>query len=96
MTGVAEKVPGDFRRFAILGEDVEAVIQRVGLNTYDCLLIDLDGNWTRAVFPSEETAREACRELGIPVHDGWDDKRLAQRMNRRDHWGEPGGQRRAL
>jgi hypothetical protein len=96
VAAVAEKVPGDFRQFAILGEDVEAVIQRIGLNTFDCLLIDVDGNWTRAVFPSAETAREACGELGIRIHDGWDDKRMAQRMNRRDHWGEPGGQRRAL
>jgi hypothetical protein len=80
----------------MLGEDVEAVIQRIGKDTWDCLLIDVDGNWTRAVVPSREIAEEVCRELGVPVHDGWDDKRLAKRMNRRDHWGEPGGQRRAL
>jgi hypothetical protein len=80
----------------MLGEDVEAVIQRIGKDTWDCLLIDVHGNWTRAVVPSREIAEEMCRELGVPVHDGWDDKRLAQRMNRRDHWGEPGGQRRAL
>jgi hypothetical protein len=96
VAGVAVKEPGDFRRFAMLGEDVEALIQRCGLNTVDCLLIDVEGNWTRAVFPSKEAAEEACRELQVPVHDGWDDPRLARRMNRRDHWGEPGGQRRAL
>ncbi|MGH2662878.1 MAG: hypothetical protein ACRDH8_08730 [Actinomycetota bacterium] len=90
------KVPSEFRDFAILGRDVEAVIQRCGLNTYDCVLIDVEGNWTRAVFPAKEVAEEACRYLEIPAHDGWDDPRLAQRMNRRDHWGEPGGQRRAL
>jgi hypothetical protein len=80
----------------MLGEDVEAVIQHCGLNTVDCLLIDVDGNWTRAVFPSKEVAEEVCGQLQIPVHEGWDDPRMAQRMNRRDHWGEPGGQRRAL
>lgn len=88
--------PADFREFAILHRDVEAVLQRVGLNTWDCLLVDPDGNWTRAVFPSKETAEEACRELELPVHDGWEEPRMARRMNRRDHWGEPGGQRRAL
>jgi hypothetical protein len=93
---MAVSVPGDFREFAMLREDVEAVIQRIGLNTFDCLLIDVEGNWTRGVFPSREVAEEACRDFGIPFHDGWDDPRMAQRMSRRDHWGEPGGQRRAL
>jgi hypothetical protein len=88
--------PADFREFAILHRDVEAVLHRIGLNTWDCLLVDPDGNWTRAVFPSKETAEEACRELELPVHDGWEEPRMARRMNRRDHWGEPGGQRRAL
>ncbi|MGH2723287.1 MAG: hypothetical protein ACRDI0_03305 [Actinomycetota bacterium] len=92
---MAVKVPGDLRRFAMLGNDVEAVIQRCGLNTFDCLLIDVDGNWTRAVLPSQEAAEEACRELGVRLHHGWD-PRMVRRMNRRDHWGEPGGQRRAL
>lgn len=96
MAAVAEKVPSDFRSLAMLGEDVEAVIQRIGKDTWDCVLIDVDGNWTRAVFPSQEIAEEVCRDLGVPFHHGWEDKRMAQRMNRRDHWGEPGGQRRAL
>lgn len=89
-------VPSEFRRFAIERDDVEAIIQRVGRRTYDCLLVDVEGNWTRAVFPSEEEAERACIELGIRVHDGWADPRLGQRMGRRDHWGDPGGQRRAL
>ena len=80
----------------MLADDVEAVIQRCGLNTFDCLLIDVDGNWTRAVFPSREAAEDACREVGVRFHLGWDDPRMSRRMNRRDHWGEPGGQRRAL
>lgn len=96
MRDVAIKIPDDFRRLAMLGTDAEAVIQRCGLNTFDCLLIDVDGNWTRAVFPSQESAEEACREVGVRYHLGWEDARMVQRMNRRDHWGEPGGQRRAL
>lgn len=89
-------IPSELRRFAILGNDVEAVIQRVGLRTFDCLLIDVDGRWLRAVFPSKEQADAACEALDVRSHEGWDDPRMAQRMNRRDHWGEPGGQRRAL
>jgi hypothetical protein len=93
---MAVTIPSDVRRFVMLGRDVEAVIQRCGLNTWDCVLIDVDGTWTRAVFPSDEVAEEACRDLGVPFHRGWDDPRLARRMGRRDHWGQPGGQRRAL
>ncbi|MGH2765885.1 MAG: hypothetical protein ACRDKA_08240 [Actinomycetota bacterium] len=93
---MAVTIPSDVHRFAMLGRDVEAVIQRCGLNTVDCVLIDVEGNWTRMVVPSSEVAEEACRDLGIPFHHGWGDPRMAQRMNRRDHWGEPGGQRRAL
>jgi hypothetical protein len=93
---MAVSMPGDFREFARLRSDVEAVIQRCGLSTWDCVLIDVDGNWTRAVFPSKEVAEVACRDLEIPAHDGWEDVRMVRRMGRRDHWGDPGGQRRAV
>jgi hypothetical protein len=93
---MAATVPAEVRRFAMLHEDVEAVIQRCGLNTWDCLLVDVEGDWTRAVFPSAEVAEEACRDLEVPFHRGWGDPRMARRMARRDHWGRPGGQRRAL
>jgi hypothetical protein len=58
-------------------------------------LIDAQGNWTRWVFTSEESAAAAARDLEVPLHEGWDD-RMTKRMNRRDHWNVPGGQRRAL
>lgn len=93
---MAATVPSDVRRFVMLRPDVEAVVQRCGLNTWDCVLVDVQGNWTRAVFPSREVAEEVCRDLEVPIHHGWDDPRMARRMGRRDHWGEPGGQRRAL
>jgi hypothetical protein len=90
-------VSSRFREFAMLHPDAEAVLQRVGRATWDCLLIDVDGLWIRDVFASEEAARAACDGLGVRVHLGWEeDPRMVQRMNRRDHWGEPGGQRRAL
>jgi hypothetical protein len=92
---VAVRIPSELRRFAQLRPDVEAVLQRCGLDTYDLLLIDLDGNWTRWVFPSDGLARAVAEDLEVPLHEGWDD-RMAKRMNKRDHWNEPGGQRRGL
>ncbi len=88
--------PRELRDFAKLRRDVEGVVQRCGRETFDLLLIDVEGNWTRAVVASEEEAQAMARDLGVRLHMGWDDPRLARRMNRRDHWGEPGGQRRAL
>lgn len=89
------RVPTELRRFAMLRSDVEAVLQRCGRQTYDLLLIDADGNWTRWVFTSDDAARAVAESLEVPLHKGWDD-RMARRMNKRDHWNEPGGQRRAL
>ena len=90
------KVPADLRQFVMVKPEVEAVVQRIGRDTWDLLLIDVDGNWDRGVFESKEQAEAVASELGVPVHDGWDDDRLAKRMNKRDHWNQPGGQRRAL
>jgi hypothetical protein len=91
---VAE-VPWSLRRFASLRPEVEGVVQHVGLDTWDLLLIDVTGLFTREEFPTKEAALEACRRLGVPGHDGWDEPRLARRMNARDHWSTPDGQRRA-
>jgi hypothetical protein len=90
------RIPHHLREFVKLGEQVEGVIQHVGLRTWDLLLIDVEGNWDRDEFPSKQAAEEACRRLGIVGHDGWDDPRILRRMNARDHWNQPGGQRRAL
>ena len=90
------RIPGELRTFATLRPDVEAVLQRCGAGTYDLILIDLDGDWVRAVFPSQEEAESAADDLGVPLHQGWDDPRLARRMNTSDPWNEPGGHRRAL
>ncbi|MGH2572815.1 MAG: hypothetical protein ACRDGU_04955 [Actinomycetota bacterium] len=89
------RVPSDLRKFAMLRQGVEAVLQRCGLDTFDLLLIDVQGNWTRGVFPSKEIAEAVAGDLDVPLHHGWDD-RMARRMSRRDHWNEPGGQRRGL
>ena len=93
---MAVKVPNDIRRFAIVNPEVEAVLQRCGKDTWDLVLIDLEGNWTRAVFVSKEYAEAVAEQLGLPLHEGWEEPRMAKRMNRRDHWNVPGGQKRAL
>jgi len=93
---VAYRAPSALREFVKLRMDVEAVVQHVGLQTWDVLLIDLEGNWVREEVPSEAHAEALCRELGVRMHRGWDDPRMARRMNARDHWNRPGGEKRAL
>jgi hypothetical protein len=83
------------REFVKLRPEVEGVVQHVGLDTWDLLLIDVTGLWVRAEYPSKEAASHACKRLGVRSHDGWDEPRLARRMNARDHWNTPDGQRRA-
>lgn len=90
------RAPNGLRDFAKLHREVEGVLQHVGLRTWDLVLVDVDGLWVRDEFVSEEDAEAACRELGIRMHRGWDDPRMARRMNGRDHWNRSGGQRRAL
>jgi hypothetical protein len=92
---VAVTTPKELREFVTYQPDVEALLQRCGIDTYDLLLIDLRGNWTRWIFTSEEEAEAVATMLGVPLHRTWD-VRLVRRMNKRDHWNEPGGQKRAL
>jgi hypothetical protein len=92
----AKRATNALRDFVMLRPEVEAVLQHVGLRTWDLVLIDATGLWVRDEFESEESAEATCRELGIRVHRGWDDQRLERRMNARDHWNSPDGQRRAL
>jgi hypothetical protein len=93
---VTKRAPSALRDFAKLHPEVEAVLQHVGRGNWDLLLLDVDGNWVRDELESEEEAGAVCRELGVRMHRGWGDPRMARRMNARDHWNEPGGQRRAL
>jgi hypothetical protein len=90
------RAPNALRDFAKMHPEIEAVLQHVGLRTWDLVLIDLEGNWVRDEFESEDAAEAVCRELGVRMHRGWDEPRMARRMNARDHWNRPGGQRRAL
>ncbi len=93
---MAKRPPGPLADFVKLHPEVEAVLQHVGLRTWDLVLVDVTGLWIRDEFPSEETALAACEHLGVRVHRGWDDPRIVRRFNARDHWNTPDGQRRAL
>jgi hypothetical protein len=89
-------VPNHLRQFVSMHPEVEAVLQHVGLRTWDLILIDVAGLWVREEFTDEAAAEAACRALGIRMHRGWDDPRIVRRMARRDHWNTPDGQRRGL
>ena len=88
-------VAWSLREFVKLRPEVEGVIQHVGRATWDLLLVDVTGLWVRDEVGSREEALRTCSALGIRAHDGWDEVRLARRMNARDHWNSPDGQRRA-
>jgi hypothetical protein len=93
---MSDKIPEDVRDFAKERSSVDAVVQRIGHDTWDLLLIDGEGAWTRWVTTSKEGAEAAAKELGAELHDGWDADELAKRMNRRDEWNTAGGTRRAV
>jgi len=88
-------VPKDLRRFAESRSGVEAVIQRVGRDTVELILVDEVGDWAPEIFASEEQATSAARALGVPVHDGWTEG-LSLRVGNRNAWTAPDGKRRAL
>jgi hypothetical protein len=90
------RAPSHLRDFVKIRPEVEAVLQHVGLRTWDLVLVDVDGTWVREEFPDEAAAEAACRELGIRMHRGWSEPRIGRRLSRRDHWNTLGGQRRAL
>jgi hypothetical protein len=90
------RAPSALREFVKLHPEVEAVLQRVGRGTWDLVLVDVTGLWVRDEFETDAAAEAAARELGIRLHRGWGDPRMVRRMNARNHWSGPGGQRRAL
>jgi len=90
------RAPNALREFVKLRPEVEGVLQHVGLRTWDLVLVDATGLWVRDEFESREAAEAVCLELGIRMHEGWDDIRVARRMAVRDNWSDPDGQRRSL
>jgi len=93
---VKGRAPSRLYDFVKLHHEVEGVLQHVGRETWDLLLIDVGGLWEREEFRTREEAEDACRELGVRLHLGWDDPRIARRLNARDHWSTPDGQRRGV
>jgi hypothetical protein len=90
------RISGHLRDFVKLHPEVEGVLQHVGLRTWDLVLVDASGRWIRDEFPSEAAARAAADRLGIRLDGSGSDPRILRRMNARDHWSTPDGQRRAL
>ena len=90
------RAPGRLADFVKLHPEVEAVVQSVGRETWDLVLVDVTGNWRRGVFHAEADAEAVALDLRVRMHRGWDEPRMARRMNGRDHWNTRGGQRRAL
>jgi hypothetical protein len=80
----------------MLHAEVEGVLQRCGRGTFDLVLVDVDGSWTRDVVASADEARAVAADLGVRLHPGWDDPRLVRRIDRHDEWVGNGGTRRAL
>jgi hypothetical protein len=92
----AGRASNRLRDFVGRHPEVEALVQHVGLRTWDLLLIDVTGLWIREEMHSEEQAEAVCRDLRVRLNRGWGDARLARRLAKRDHWNTGDGQRRAL
>ena len=58
----SKRAPNHLRDFVKIAEEVEGVIQHVGRETWDLVLIDVNGRWVRDEFPTEDAAEAACRE----------------------------------
>ena len=86
--------PGYRADVALEGERIAAVGNLSGASA--ARVVDAGGLWERDEFPTVDAAEAACRALGIRAHRGWDDPRLNRRLNARDQWNTPDGQRRAL
>lgn len=82
----ATHAPSVLREFVKLHPEVEGVLQRVGLRTFDLVLADVQGSWIHHVVASAEEAEAICRDLGIRLNEGWDDPRLARRLACFDRW----------
>lgn len=89
------RAPSALHDFAKLRPGTEGVVQRIGRSSWDLLLVAPDGTWMRDVVAGPEEAAAICAALGIRSVEGWGDPRLGRRMNARDHWSTPDGQRRA-
>ena len=72
--------PKDLRRFLDGRADVEAVVQRVGHQTYDVVFVDGAGEWTHWVVEStDDRATWVQLELTVSPHRLTDaDSALAQ------------------
>ncbi len=63
------------------GNEVDAVVVRIGLHDAQLVLVDGVGRWERWVYPSVEEAEKAARDLGVPVQVGQYPEEVRVRMN---------------
>jgi hypothetical protein len=90
-----DPVPSGVGAFARGRQGLGALVQRIGRDTWDLIVIDAEGAWERWVFGSRDAAEAAARSVGIEAHDGWTED-LSKLANRKDNWNRPHGRRRAL
>jgi len=64
------------------GNEVEAVVIRIGLHDAQLVVVAPSGFWTRWVYHSTEEAKDAATELGITVHEGEYPEELRVKINR--------------
>lgn len=67
------EIPDSAVEFVKTRDGVEAVIQRIGLNTTQVNFVAEDGEWLRIVVPSVEIGRKMSKRLRIEAHDGYPD-----------------------
>jgi hypothetical protein len=91
----ADPVPSGVEAFARGRQRLGGVVQRIGHDTWDLILIDAEGAWERWVLGSKDAAQAAARSVGVEPHDGWTED-LSKLANRNDDWNRPDGRRRAL
>jgi hypothetical protein len=77
----AEPIRDPAAYVALVGDGAEAVVIRIGLRDAQLVIVEAGGGWRRWVYPSVESAEEAARSLGVPVHLGEYPEATRVRMN---------------
>jgi methionine synthase II (cobalamin-independent) len=68
-------------QFVARRDETEAIVNRIGLNDAQLVLVDGEGRWQRWVYHSVEEAKEVAESLGVEVHVGEYPEQTRVRMN---------------
>lgn len=60
------------KSFAAEHHGATAAIEYVGRRGARIVLVGQDGAWAEQLAPATDVAREACREAGVSVENGWE------------------------